>query len=404
MKNIITHLVDLSDQAPTLYCITTGAGAGLQQKIWQTPGVSNFFIGAQMPYDMDETRRILGFTPLKYVSIETAVDLALAAYLRALRPGRKAIGLGLTCSVASTREHKGDHRILAAAFTDDACHVYNFVIDKGVGAEQRLKDGELADQIALQALSTILKVPGSLMSHFDNQDVALSVRSAMEVAKRRILSYPYFRANGERGLLQDLKFEDTLFYPGAFNPPHTGHHQGAIAAQATHPQHRKIIFSTCINPPHKEPLSPAEMLQRVQMMQGHDFLLTENDPLFLDKSERYPGAHFVVGSDTLDRMLDPRWGIDPSHLLMGFRRNNTRLLVLGRAIDDIYMSGLDIARKHAKILEEQGREGLASEIRWGHENRGWLIPVDFRYDISSTQLRSKANDGKKSKSPGISDS
>lgn len=387
MNDPIETLLKLGDQAPRLYCICTGAGASLQDKIWAVPGISNFFVGAQMPYEMQETSRILGFTPEKFVSPETAVDLAQAAYLRAYQVGKSVIGLGMTCSVASTREHRGDHRIICAVQTNDTCLLINALIPKGVGIEQRRQDGELADQIALHLLSLVLSDPEQTIDCTELP--RWETIDAQDLARSRILVHPYFRNDGTRGTATDITATETIFYPGAFNPPHEGHFKGSQAAlqcllqQALTPglvSYRlpKLVFSTTVDPPHKAALTVTEMLQRVAQLRGHNFLLTEGDPLYLDKAKRWPGAKFILGADALDRMMDPVWGVEPSYLLDQFKRFNTKFLVLGRLVDGCYMSYADIKRKHASVMMET-REGGSI-----------FNAVPFRLDLSSSELRKKA--------------
>lgn len=399
MFDPIEALKNMGEEAPRLYCIVTGGGAGLQESIWGVPGVSNFLVGAAMPYEPRDTSRLLGFTPTKFVSTETAIDLAQTAYLLAYQPGKRTIGLGMTCSLASTREHRGDHRIVAAVFTENACHWIDLIIPKGVGSEQRIKDGRLSDEIAIHLLR-VLTTPWKEEFSTDFQSFCeglmgvslptIQVKSGMDLARTRILEHPFFTASGTRQPLSSINSEETIFYPGAFNPAHSGHFQGAAAArqvfehqkfmtvaEAVKYKPRTLIFSTTVDPPHKDGLTPAEMLQRAFNLKGHNFLLTEGDGLYLDKAKKFPGACFILGTDALDRVMDPKWLVEPTYVLDQFKRFGTKLLVLGRLVDGTYMSCTDILRRHEKIIQAS-RSGLV------------FIGVPFRLDLSSTALRTSS--------------
>jgi hypothetical protein len=361
---------------PFLYVIATGAGAGIQKRIWDVPGVSNFFVGSMIPYDQQETADILGFVPDKFVSEEMAVDLAMAAYMRAWRPGKKAIGLGVTCSVASTRAHRGDHRVIAAAFCEHACYLVSAVIPKGEGQAQRLQDGELADEIALYLLT--VAIGGEIKREITLRNGTVyqfpSIDHRMEMAKERIFAHPLFRINGTRGKITDIYAEESVFYPGAFNPPHDGHFAGAAAAMSVADNlSRKLIFATTVNPPHKNALTVPEMLQRAKLMRGNDFLLTEDDPLYIDKAQKFPGAHFIMGADAMDRMLDPIWGVDVTQCLNQFVQLGTRFFVLGRLVGTKFLECEEVLVKNPQ---------LTKFIKL-------FFPVKFRLDISSTELRNK---------------
>lgn len=417
----IETLQKMGDKAPLLYLIVTGAGAGFQNDIWEVPGVSNFFIGAQMPYDMEETAKVLGFTPAKFVSEETAIDLALTAYLKAWKPGRQAIGVGVTCSVTSNRNRKGDNRIVVAVFTEVACYTLNVVLQKGnfwndweekkitqeeleaCVAEKRKADGELANRLTAYLLTVVV---GGVCSAPVS---GLNINTNMELARARILAHPYFMASGQRGTVEKINGANTVFYPGAFNPVHSGHLQGAEVAMRVHNfisvteamvdlKHgytillsdaeiishfvefrRTLIFTTTVNPAHKPALTAAEMLQRAAMMKGHNFLLTEDDPLYLDKARKFPGAHFIMGADALERMLDSRWGIDPLNLVKEFSELKTRFLVLGRLIGDTYQTSTDIIAFNGDV-----------QYYLRQYEPFMMIPISFRLDISSSELRAKA--------------
>jgi nicotinic acid mononucleotide adenylyltransferase len=376
-------LRDLGDKAPRLYVISTGAGAGIQDRIWSVPGISNFFVGASMPYDTEATDELLGFKPTKYVSIDTAIDLAHAAYMRAWKPGRDAIGFGMTCSVASTKEHRGDHSIIAALFDEIGCWVIYGNIPKGAGSGQRISDGNLANDLAIAVMDQYVNVGLDTSVSPNGLEVdgcTFSVVRVDTLSRVRIMAHPFFRANGTRASFEEMTDEleptKTIFFPGAFNPPHKAHHEAARAAQEVLLKReglRRLVFSTTIDPKHKSALIDAEMLQRAKQMKGFDYLLTEGDPLFIIKARRFPGAHFIMGADTMERLLDPKWGQEIKSMLDEFKWLQTHFLVPGRVINGKYTTCKDV---------------LETQLRSSIEYWSLFTDVQFRMDLSSTELRS----------------
>jgi hypothetical protein len=390
--NPFEYLRDQGDQAPLFYAITTGAGAGLQKAAWEVPGVSSFLVGTAMPYAMEETDRILGFTPdlsprgkPEYVCANTAIDLAMTAYMRAWRPGRKAVGLGMTCSVASKVAHRhGDHRVVAAIFSEEGCWTLSVVIVKGEGAEQRKTDGDLSDQIAVAFLRWYLLAREGRASDLEGSDASSpywsEIKEAGEAARSRLFARPLFKADGTRWSPSVIVASETLFYPGAYHPPHDGHFKGGKKSSETlatkRRQFRNLVFSTTVNPPHKDAISVAECLQRAKLMKGHDFLLTEDDPLYIHKARNFPGAYFVMGADAMARMLDEKWGEPVRPMLDEFWSLGSCFLVPGRLVGDTFKTcGTVMGENMGVVL---GRSLL-------------FEPVDFRLDLSSTELRAKAN-------------
>ena len=389
MKNVFEHLRDMGSEAPLLYIIATGAGAGLQRLVWDIPGISNFFAGAAMPYATAETVELLGFTPdvgprgkPEYVTDKVAIDLAMTAYMKAWVPGRKAIGLGMTCSVASKVAHKhGDHRIIASVFGEDGCWVLSAVIPKGEGDEQRRVDGELADRLAMDLLAQFLKGDASagLANDYPGCQISLvSYGPTSDYPRARLFARPLFWADGTREAASALDPSKVVIFAGAFNPPHPGHFGAAEAAvqaiAAKMGQCRKLVYATTATHPIKAALTTAECLQRARMMKGRSFLVSEGDGLYIEKARRFPGAVFAMGADALDRMLDPQWGpVTP--MLHEFYSLGTRFMVSRRKDGD-------------RVLDCEGvvRARLGGTVL--HTPHGHLFTsVDFQLDLSSTQLR-----------------
>src|SRR5947207_1761095 len=127
-----------------VYVVCTGAGAGLAQRLWSVPGASSFLVGAAFPYATEAVDAFLGFVPERYCSEETALDLAMAAYLEA-GPGEDAIGVGLTASVASSKPHRGAHRVYAASLGRGGARLYAAVPDRDRGTGARERDGAPRD-------------------------------------------------------------------------------------------------------------------------------------------------------------------------------------------------------------------------------------------------------------------
>jgi hypothetical protein len=194
----LKELVDQKDLRVFVYA--TGAGAGIQQKIWNTVGCSSFFVGAAFPYASRLSTKALGYKPEQFVSPDMSIDLAMSAYIQAFEYGKRAIGIGLTASVASGRIHRGDHRIFVSAFYDDMCFTSTITLPKGVGDEARQLDGAIADELAVavmlhaagqnNVLPKGVRYGGNVIDvgHFDSNSPAL----------QNLYNKPYFTKLGER--------------------------------------------------------------------------------------------------------------------------------------------------------------------------------------------------------------
>jgi hypothetical protein len=364
------------------FIYATGAGAGAQRSLWNIPGCSSFLVGAGFPYDTKLTSEIISYTPNKFVSKETSAELAMAAYMNAFDPSVKdvdTIGIGLTASVASIKEHRGEHQIFVTAISNNKSIGINYILNKGSGLEQRIQDGDIADQLIHNIICKLLNIDYKPKNW---QSVVYYDTSVL--VKDLITVRPFFKADGTKCAAKDFfgevaDYSNYVFYPGSFNPFHYGHSNGAKQSFKTavhlNDNVKDVIFSTCINPKHKAEPTSAELLQRIKQMRGQNFLLTKDDPYFVDKARMFPGAMISMGADVLLSLFDPKWGLDPVEMLEVFRENNVRFLVQGRLVGDTFVSLRDV-RDANKLMQDVKYYRLFAH-------------VEGRSDISSTELRNK---------------
>jgi nicotinic acid mononucleotide adenylyltransferase len=356
-----------------IHVIATGAGAGIQQELWEIPGSSAYLGGASFPYATEETDELLGFTPKSYCSQETAIDLASAAYMRAYKfGGKKPVGIGLTASVASEREHRGDHRIFTCVMTDENVLFKGWNIKKGIGFYQRMLDGKYADMTVFKMLNTFLPQGETGTGHPTTETVDVSA-----LAKERFFAHPFFTASGQR--LEGLPCKKGAYYPyhpyalmpGAFNPPHEGHFGTAEAMLKDHG--RVTVYEITAEPPHKDALSTQQLLQRAKLLHGRDRIFTQKEPFYLDKARTFGGMPLVLGADAMVRMLDPKWGHNVKDMLDEFSCLHTKLYISGREINGKFTTRDDIE----KSLPE-GQRNLFHYLS---------ASVSGKWDISSTEIR-----------------
>jgi hypothetical protein len=372
------------------FIYTTGCGAGIQNKLWKLPGCSSFLAGCGFPYAPELTSEVIGYTPSKFVSKETAIELAMSAYMKAFDASKSdmnVIGIGLSGSVASAIEHRGDHRLYVAAVHNKGCDVTYVKLSKGSGAIKREEDGDISNSLILKTLYGVLGLEDKMMFKWSYQgscytpEIELSEES--ELLYSLIQERPFFKSDGSKCSSPEFfsgeDYSNYVFYPGSFNPLHYGHLNAKKAAfnAAVHLNNdiKDTIFTTCVNPPHKNKLSSVEILQRIKQMRGQNFLLTWDDPYYTHKAKMFPGSNIIIGTDVLLSIFDPKWNLDPIEMLNSFKENRVRFLVRGRLIDGKFISLAD-CRAQIKLLNDNNYYNLFAH-------------VDGRDDISSTELRNK---------------
>jgi len=163
--------------------------------------------------------------------------------------------------------------------------------------------------------------------------------------------------------------------PGSFNPLHGAHCE--LARVAGQILGQPVAFELSVVNVDKPPLAPAEVRRRLSQFAWRAPVWLTRACHFVDKAEHFPSATFVVGADTALRIVLPRYYHDDEArmgaALARIRDLDCRFLVACRADGSgqyLQRDDLPIPRLHRDLFQ--------------------AIPSrDFRWDLSSTDLRSR---------------
>jgi Cytidylyltransferase-like len=228
-----------------------------------------------------------------------------------------------------------------------------------------------------------------------------STRARIEAAAERVLSgqdkVVLIRPNDDHTDFEVLHsahlLQHSLIFPGSFNPPHRGHVALARASADAMDRCDMVYFEISITNPDKPSIPAAEVATRVLQFldldnnstNGYNWgILLTDAPLFVQKATilapRYGHLTFAIGSDTLVRLIDPKYYNDsPLQMLTVLHSMNCNYIVGGRVQQQklpdagavgAFISGLELLKELP--------EALAARFQ--------ILP-EFRVDISSTELR-----------------
>jgi hypothetical protein len=320
--------------------VCAGGGTAAVEWLFSVPGASATMLEVLVPYHRAAMTELLGNPAEKATGPETAAAMAERAFERARRwaeaPERPVLGVGCTAALATNYPKRGDHRAAIAVRDADGVTMREVTLVKG--ARDRPAEEQVVSRLLLAALAEACAVKPEF-------DVGLRTEEPVTVTREERASPIARLLRGELHslvvlpdgqMLPDGRLDAALF-PGAFNPLHAGHR--GLAAVAAAMLGRPVAFEISVENVDKPPLTEAEVRRRQRQFEGVAPLVLTRAPTFLRKAQLFPGAMFVIGYDTLERLFAPRYyGGEPQMqaALAEMQANGTRFVVGGRRVDDCF--------------------------------------------------------------------
>jgi nicotinic acid mononucleotide adenylyltransferase len=356
----------------------TGGGSGAVGELLRVPGGSRLLIDAQVPYDALALEAFLGFAPPQACSSDTAIAMARTARARSARlmpAGTDLVGLGATAALVSDRPRKGEHRF-HIAFAN-AAGIAHCTCVMAKGRRDRAAEEDLVSRAIVLWLARACGVaapsPRSLLDadeHYAETAVAATdtIDQLLAGEHNRVTVQP----DGQMMVAAPQPF---VLFPGSFNPMHEGH--VLLARVAEKFRQHPLAFEISVTNVDKPPLAAETVRRRLAQFAWKSPVELTRAPTFLEKSRLFPSATFVIGADTAERLVAPKYYGDDELLmhvaLEEIAKSGSSFLVAVR-IDAVgrirALNDIPVPRRYADLFTE--------------------IPEHvFRVDTSSSGIRAR---------------
>src|SRR5215471_13917032 len=360
----------------------TGGGSGAVGELLRVPGGSRLLIEAQVPYDAPALAAFLGFAPVQACSSDTSIAMAQTARAHAAKlvpAGTDLVGLGVTAALVSDRPRRGEHRFhIAFANAAGIAHC-TCVMAKG----RRDRAGEediVACAIGLwlaRACGIAAPSPKSLIDADEQyaETVAAAGDTAVDTIDQLLageLVRVSVQPDGQRMLSAP---QHLVLFPGSFNPMHEGH--VSLARLAEELRQQPLAFEISVTNVDKPPLAGETVRGRLAQFAWKSPVELTRAPTFLEKSRLFPGTTFVIGADTAERLVAPKYyGDDEGRMHVALEEiasSGSSFLVAVRidaAGQVLALNDIPVPRRYIDLFAE--------------------IPEHrFRVDISSSEIRAR---------------
>ncbi|MFM8579163.1 MAG: CinA family protein [Planctomycetaceae bacterium] len=385
-------LESLADRQVALSLVATGGGTSAIASLCGNPGASRVVMEGLIPYATAAMDRLLGGRQEQYCSARASRRLAITAWQRSVEmtTPERAMGAAGTASLVTARPKVGEHRVHVAVQTLHRTFCASVHLTKG--SRDRAAEESLAATFLLSVIGAMLHddeihsdacrhrvADGLDLLDGERVETELVVASAglrgLLAGRSRAIDAESARLTAASHAVPKAPAAGQLLFPGSFDPLHDGHRQMANVAERI--VGRPVSFELSVTNVDKPMLDYVELLSRVKAIGSDRALWLTRAATFVEKTEIFRDATFIMGADTFARLADSRYShgsvaeaAATAERIAGAVRE---LIVFGRLRDGGWLdpSTADVP------------ESLRRKTRF--------IPREmFAMDISSTALRARA--------------
>ena len=397
-----------------LAVVIAGGGGHFLASLAATPGASKVLLDGCLPYNRESMRQYVQSDEMEYCSANAANKASRAALRKALRLSSAvdpkyghsplehqvlSVGVGCTSALRSGAVSGPGKAFVCVTQADGRQTQLALEMSEG---QSRFEEDLVVSHAILSAIEWALdesmgvSTVGDEVVSFDRSPDLSDPNDSIRQAAERVLS-------GEDSCVMLLPWKGSfrrlehaflppmaMVFPGSFNPPHKGH-VALTNAALEKSSSSMVFFELSITNPDKPSLEVDDIVSRLEEFWSLDLppewgVLLTNAPLFADKMKLLdnlqstrsfavqPQLNFCIGTDTLVRIIDPKY----------YNNSWDEMVETLRSMPCKFVAGGRMAQKGEAgfVSGEEDVARLPEDLR----DKFTLLP-EFRVDISSTELR-----------------
>ncbi|MES1908526.1 MAG: hypothetical protein MHM6MM_001444 [Cercozoa sp. M6MM] len=338
---------------PALFFCVAGNGSGVLSAFSSVAGASKVLLGGEVSYSRSNTEHLLcdgedaASAIASFASVETAQRLAKVALKRAIFYSNSAVqepvGVGVTAALSTSVPRRGNNRAHVTVATRNSTRNLSLTFARNM--RDRFSEEHMLVSVVTHAVTKIIESDALFDLCDDSTKTTISFDSVdLLPPDKLVLSPPicskhpldtlfeYEQPHFVQFLSPVSAHLDTFFggatqtkrliVCGSFAPLHDGHLALARAAlsqsQALYSEPHEVIFEIGAENADKQAIGTDELRKRIVGIfagtkdgftdcERVSTLVSRHAPYFLHKARLYPNSCFVIGGDTLQRLVDPKY-------------------------------------------------------------------------------------------------
>jgi len=374
--NQLSQIIDAIHRSPQMVVLEF-AGAGALALAWlhRVGGSSRTVLEATDRYASRSLIEAVGFTPTQFTAPDVAEAMATRAYIRAgqlVNSGTPVVGVGCTATISTDRVKWGEHRCCISVCDARGVTTYSLTLSKGL--RTRDEEERLVSLMIIRAIARACQINDPLPMELTAKERVHESFEPFDLLDRLLagqVESVLVMPDGQ--MLGGNRRQNLALLSGAFNPLHQGHRK--LAGIAAEILQQEVYFELPLVNADKAPIADSEAARRrIAQFEGIAPVLVTRAPLFSQKARLCPNSTFILGIDTVERLVQARFYHNSRAKMLAsleaVQAAGCHFLVAGRVRDNHFVTLADVE------LPDEYRD-LFREI-----------PEDrFRVDISSTAIR-----------------